>query len=159
MHAVLTASSHQFLMHAVLTLTETSQDEKKFADYAQQVTHLKVWGEILRSNLTVGDSHWDTQSRERAADPYCSAYVDLACHHHHIIISGFGIYGAAVVDGVDAGSGTLYMPVPPKTPSAKNSRDLVYIQFLVKHSRGNLIFQLCTADPPDHGTVISADVR
>ena len=30
------------------------------------------------------------------------------------------------------------------------------IQFLVKHSRGNLIFQLCTADPPDHGTVISA---
>ena len=34
--------------------------------------------------------------------------------------------------------------VPPKTPSAKNSRDLVYIQFLVKHSRGNLIFQLCT---------------
>ena len=59
-------------------------------------------------------------------------------------------------DGVDAGSGTLYVPVPPKTPSAKNSRDLVYIQFLVKHSRGNLIFQLCTADPPDHGTVISA---
>ena len=33
------------------------------------------------------------------------------------------------------------MPIPPKTPSAKNSRDLVYIQFLVKHSRGNLIFQ------------------
>jgi len=59
-------------------------------------------------------------------------------------------------DGVDAGSGTLYVPVPPKTPSAKNSRDLVYIQFLVKHSRGNLIFQLCTADPPDHGMVISA---
>jgi len=31
-------------------------------------------------------------------------------------------------DGVDARSGTLYVPVPPKTPSAKNSRDLVYIQ-------------------------------
>jgi len=23
----------------------------------------------------------------------------------------------------------------------------------VKYSRGNLIFQLCTADPPDHGTI------
>ena len=28
-------------------------------------------------------------------------------------------------DGADARSGTLYVPVPPKTPSAKNSRDLV----------------------------------
>jgi len=43
-----------------------------------------------------------------------------------------------------------------RPPSVKDSRDLVYIQFLEKHSQGNLIFQLYTADPPDHGTVISA---
>ena len=67
-----------------------------------------------------------------------------------------GAWKPQTCDGVIARSGTLYVPVPPKTPSAKNSRDLVYIQFLEKHSRGNLIFQLCTADSPDHGTVISA---
>ena len=59
-------------------------------------------------------------------------------------------------DGADAGSGTLHAPAPPKTPSAKNSRDPAHIQPLTKHSRGNLILQPCTADPPDHGTVISA---
>ena len=36
-------------------------------------------------------------------------------------------------DGVDARSGTLYVPVPPKTPSTKNSRDLVRYQSDIKH--------------------------
>ena len=29
----------------------------------------------------------------------------------------------------------------------------------MKHSRGNLIFKLCTADPPDHGTIISVNIH
>jgi len=33
------------------------------------------------------------------------------------------------------------VPAPPKTPSAKNSRDLAQIQPLEKHSRGNPILQ------------------
>ena len=122
---------------------------------SQSNTTTQPKSDSLKSTLqhglreTVPKQHYNTTYlRETVSNQhYNTAYIIIIMII--IIISGFGIYGAAVVDGVDAGSGTLYMPVPPKTPSAKNSHDLVYFQFLVKHSRGNIIFQLCTADPPD----------
>ena len=53
--------------------------------------------------------------------------ISFLTHADHVFLGlpWSGAWKPQLHDEVDARSGTLYVPVPPKMPSAKNSRDLV----------------------------------
>ena len=62
--------------------------------------------------------------------PRLHIVISFLTHADHVFLGLWpptisGAWKPQTRDRVNARSGTLYVPVPPKTPSAKNSRDLV----------------------------------